>query len=412
MDHHLHTSTISSCTITSDPIQSLGPSMFFPWFHHPKQQEEQQHYHQQQQEEQQFANQYTHPQTTYTTSSSSNGCGCFNDSNQPGLSSLAASEPNFIQVESRNPQQPVLLPIPTIIPPPPFLAYHTNNDSNSNHHDGMSWSSLSSSLPVLVYCYGSTQVDTMVPSRHCMERTRYSWDQLADYIIMYCWNLPEHINELSSTSPLHTTYRGQKLSDTNESERPCPEEQIQACPGHPWVKYNYQVTVQQWQEQIESENNNNNTANNNSNNNQNELQQHDYQWNIIESSTSIDDVTDSMNEKRRRLSTNSNNGIVATDTNNNHDHTSEHYGYKLPEVNVVDPDRELPSSYPYPWMRSPSFGRPSRFSFIDDYCRNYPMDMIDGDDVINDDKLLNDSENDSGGYGDISDSSIESTGTD
>ena len=238
--YHVHTSTLSSSTTTTEPVSTLSPSVLFPFFQPSS------------------ASSSPRPSTTsssstsssphhnHTTTSSSSSCPC----HDPKLLPLSASAPpTFISLPSANPQQSIILPLPQPSPPPASTASSAHPPSGQSADvQSAPYASASVKSPLLVFSHGSTQVDTFVPSSACLQRTLYSWSQLSDYSTKYCWCLPLTSSSSTHSTPVTGQPLGQNVSIANNNGRICQGEDVSGCPGHPWVNFSYHMQVKQWQE--------------------------------------------------------------------------------------------------------------------------------------------------------------------
>ena len=246
--YHVHTSTLSSSTTTTEPVSTLSPSVLFPFFQPSA-----------------AASSTTsscpppsafspaHHSTTTTSSSSS--CPCHSSNLLPPP---ATAPPTFISLPSANPQQSVILPLPQPSPPPATAAASpfspppsVSSASDPAAASSSSPTSASGKSPLLVFSHGSTQVDTFVPSSSCLQRTLYSWSQLSDYSTKYCWNLPLASSSSTQSTPAAGQPLGQNVCINSNNGRICQGEEVGSCPGHPWVNFSYHMQVKQWQERKE-----------------------------------------------------------------------------------------------------------------------------------------------------------------
>ena len=244
--YHVHTSTLSSSTTTTEPVSTLSPSILFPFFQpsaspcpssaspctagpHSS------------------SSSYSAPHHTTTTSSTSS-CACHNPHILPPA---ATAPPTFITLPSANPHQSVILPLPQPSPPPTAAAAAASSSSPAapTTASPAASASLPSKSPLLVFSHGSTQVDTFVPSSACLQRTLYSWSQLSDYTTKYCWNLPAASSSTTQSSAAAGQPVGHNVSINNSNGRICQGDEVSSCPGHPWVNFSYHMQVKQWQEQ-------------------------------------------------------------------------------------------------------------------------------------------------------------------
>ena len=250
--YHVHSSSLSSSTSTTESVSSLPPHVLFPFFQPPPP-----------------SSSTATPTCSTTTTSSSSSSTSPPSAFSPGCPSCPLSvggggqpfpalpfpvSPNFISLPSSNSYQSILLPLPSPVAPfPPSSAtgpvptaspFHSSPPTAAPTTAGGSPSPAGHSpvAPLLVFSHGSTSVDTFVPASRVLQRTLYTWSQLSDYTVMHCWNLPA--SATSSTSfPSPSS-----LSFSNGSGRLCGEAEVAKCPGHPWVNYSYHMQVKQWQE--------------------------------------------------------------------------------------------------------------------------------------------------------------------
>ena len=186
-----------------------------------------------------------------TTTTHDTSCTCHAVAN---LTASTLASATYIAVPSANSHQPLLLPLPQP-PAPPVVSSTTSADgSASSDQAGLPG-------PITVFSHGSTQVDTLVPSARQLQRTVFSWSQLADYTPKHCWELPA---TSSSTSTECGEKDGQQqqqqregsarhLSLTSANGRICQGDDVDSCPGHPWIQYSYHLEVKQWQEATEAD---------------------------------------------------------------------------------------------------------------------------------------------------------------
>jgi hypothetical protein len=209
--------------------------------------------------------------------------------------------------------------------------------------------------------------------------------------MMYCWNLPAQ--EHSSLDQ-----QGPEVTINNGSGRQCAPETMNECPGHPWVKFNYQVSVQQWQEKLEM---NNNHHNSNSNvRTQEPSTTNAHIINRRHRSRDEDDEERQINEKRQRFAT-YNGSTLGLATSTDHDSTNavdDATTYKVPQVEVIDPLAEPQQPQRFPWQRSQ---HSEQISFM--------TDLFDSEDVVEGEADDMDSVNSdsSDTFSEISDTSAE-----
>ena len=236
--YHVHTSTLSSSTTTTEPVSTLSPSVLFPFFQPSSAATATS-----------SASSSSLPPHTHhtTTTSSTSSCPCHSPHIVPPP---ATAPPTFITLPSANPHQSVILPLPQPSPPPTTTASSSSSSTPgpaSSDPAAASTSSPSKS-PLLVFSHGSTQVDTFVPSTQSLQRTLYSWSQLSDYTTKYCWNLPATSSSTTQSSQAAGQPVGHNVSINNSNGRICQGEEVASCPGHPWVNFSYHMQVKQWQE--------------------------------------------------------------------------------------------------------------------------------------------------------------------
>ena len=103
----------------------------------------------------------------------------------------------------------------------------------------------------MVFSHGSTAVDTLVPSIRRLQRTVYNWSQLSDYTPKHCWELPATSTSTSQSSEAEGEPGTHNLSICNAVGRICQGDDVERCPGHPWVNFSYHMRVTQWQEEVD-----------------------------------------------------------------------------------------------------------------------------------------------------------------
>ena len=108
----------------------------------------------------------------------------------------------------------------------------------------------------MVFSHGSTSVDTFVPSLSRLQRTVYAWSQLSDYTPKHCWELPATSSSTSQSSEPEGqpgASQNMALSICRTVGRQCQPDEMERCPGHPWVSFSYHMQVTQWQEDVDRE---------------------------------------------------------------------------------------------------------------------------------------------------------------
>ena len=236
--HHVHTRTISSTVTTQDPVSSLSPAVLFPFFHPPPPTSSPP------------SSSSSSPavsvqhvgSTTSTSKTEDSTCPCHSLDSLP---SSAIGPSSFVTLPSANSHQPLVLPFPQ--PPPPPLVT-APSDSASDLAEA---TSQPSTRPIMVFSHGTTQVDTFVPSISRLQHTLYSWSQLSDYTPKHCWELPATSSSSSQSSEPEGPQAAHNMSISNTVGRICPEEDVDSCPGHPWVNFSYHMQVRQWEEAVE-----------------------------------------------------------------------------------------------------------------------------------------------------------------
>ena len=227
--HHVHTRTVTSNVTTKEPVASLSPAVLFPFY--------------QTHAASTAASPITSTQsvgsTTATSTTADSSCACHAVESLPAF---AIGPSSFITLQSANSHQPLVLPLPQ--PPPPPLVSSSPTSAHSTH---------TPEQPLMVFSHGSTQVDTAVPSIRRLQRTLYSWSQLSDYTPKHCWELPAASSNTSQSMEAGGEQGANNVSISNSVGRMCPDEQLMACPGHPWVNFTYHMQVRQWQEELDGD---------------------------------------------------------------------------------------------------------------------------------------------------------------
>ena len=249
--HHVHTRTVASHLTTKEPVSTLSPAVLFPFFQSPSTASTAS-------SASSASSSSTPPSspssavplhsvggTRATSKTHDSSCPCHSLDSLP-VSAIGPS--TFLTLPSMNSHQPLMLPLPQP-PAPPQVSTPTGSDPSEA-------AAQSGDKPLMVFSHGSTSVDTFVPSLSRLQRTVYAWSQLSDYTPKHCWELPATSSSTSQSSEPEGqpgASQNMALSICRTVGRQCQPDEMERCPGHPWVSFSYHMQVTQWQEDVDQD---------------------------------------------------------------------------------------------------------------------------------------------------------------